>query len=109
MELQIIGTAKCKETAKVKRFFSDRSINFHLRDINDKHLTKKELSNIARGDFDGLIDHDSKEYKKGGYDHRIYDPEEELLEKPGLLKTPISRSGKGVVVGFDEKELKKLI
>jgi len=109
MELQIIGTPKCKETAKAKRFFSDRRINFHLRDINEKPLTRKELLNISKGNYDQLLDLSSKAYSEGGYDHRIYSAEEELLENPALLITPVIRSSKGIVIGFDSAKLKELI
>ncbi|GAB5465936.1 MAG: hypothetical protein Kapaf2KO_13720 [Candidatus Kapaibacteriales bacterium] len=105
----IIGTPKCKDTQKAKRFFTDRGKSFHLRDINVKPPTKKELENIARGDIESLIDTDSKAYKEGGYSHRIYEPLEELLEKPELMVTPIIRYGKDSVIGFDDKSIKKLL
>lgn len=109
MELQIIGTAKCKETAKAKRFFSDRRIKFHFRDLNEKSLSPKEIQNISKSDFDTLIDRQSKAWLEGGYEHRIFDPEEELLDHPELIKTPIVRNDNGTVIGFDQKELKKLL
>jgi arsenate reductase-like glutaredoxin family protein len=109
MELQIIGTAKCKDTAKAKRFFSDRGIHYHFRDLNDKSLSPKEIANISRNDPEALLDREGKAWIEGGYEHRLFDAEEELLENPALIKTPIIRNDKGVVIGFNQKALKNLL
>ena len=48
MNIQIIGTKKCKETQKAERFFKERNIQFHFGDLTIKGLSKGELDNIKR-------------------------------------------------------------
>ena len=43
MNIQIIGTKKCKETQKAERYFKERRIPFHFRDLTEKGLAKGEL------------------------------------------------------------------
>src|SRR5574338_922491 len=101
MNIQIIGTKKCKETQKAERFFKDRRIPFHFRDLNEKALTKGELDNIARViSLDDLIDKESKRFKNRGMQYMVFDIEEELLIDPLLLKTPIVRNEKLATIGY---------
>lgn len=110
MNIQIIGTKKCKDTQKAERFFKDRNINYHFADLKERGLSKGELNNIAAGrDLEDLIDVNSKEYKKKNLQFMDFDPAEELLEHPELLVTPVIRIDKKVYVGFDAKALKKAL
>jgi hypothetical protein len=38
MNIQIIGTKKCNETRKAERFFKERRISFHFRDLSEKGI-----------------------------------------------------------------------
>lgn len=110
MNIQIIGTNKCKETRAVQRFFKDRSIKFHFADLKERGISKGELEKIAAGrDPEDLINTDSKIYKKKNFQFMDYDPIEEILENPELIVTPIIRSGNKVIIGFNQSELKELI
>ena len=101
MNIQIIGTKKCKDTQKTERFFKERRIPFHFRDLNEKGLTKDELENISRViPLNDLIDRESKRFKDRGMQFMVFDIEEELLSDPLLLKTPIVRNEKWVTVGY---------
>jgi len=101
MNIQIIGTKKCKETQKTERFFKERRIPFHFRDLDEKALTKGELDNIARViSLDDLIDKESKRFKNRGMQYMVFDIEEELLIDPLLLKTPIVRNEKLATIGY---------
>lgn len=100
MNIQIIGTKKCNDTKKAERFFKERGIKFHFRDLNEKGLAKGELENIMRVfDAEELMDRDGKEYKKRNLEFIIHDVEEELLNNPLLFKTPIVRNGNKVTIG----------
>lgn len=110
MNIQIIGTKKCKETQKAERFLKDRSIKFHFADLNERGISVGELNKISSGrDAEDLINKNSKIYKKKNFQYMDYDPLEEILEYPELLVTPIIRSGNKVIIGFNQSELKKLI
>jgi len=101
MNIQIIGTKKCKETQKAERYFKERRIPFHFRDLTEKGLAKGELDNITRViPLDDLIDKESKRFKDRGMQFMVFDIEEELLSDPFLLKTPIVRNEKLATVGY---------
>lgn len=107
MNIQIFGTKKCKDTQKAQRFFKERRIQFHFRDLTEKGISKGELDNISRKyEIEELIDKEGKQYKKRNLEYINHNVEEELLEDPLLFKTPIVRNGKEVTVGFDEKTWK---
>jgi arsenate reductase-like glutaredoxin family protein len=101
MNIQVIGTKKCKETQKAERYFKERRILFHFRDLTEKGLAKGELENILRViPLDDLIDRESKRFKDRGMQFMVFDIEEELLADPLLLKTPIVRNEKLVTIGY---------
>ena len=102
MNIQIIGTKKCKETQKAERFFKERRIPYHFRDLAEKGISKGELENIKQAiPIEELIDKEGKQFKKRGFEYMRYDIETELLEDSLLLKTPIVRNGKLVTVGYE--------
>ena len=108
MNVQIIGTKGCSETRKAERFFSERRIQFHFRDLNEKGLAKGELENITRViPPDELIDREGKQYKKRNMQYMVFNLEEELLSDSLLLKTPIVRNGKEVTIGYRPDVWKK--
>jgi arsenate reductase-like glutaredoxin family protein len=101
MNIQIIGTRKCRDTQKAERFFKERSILFHFRDLNIKGISKGELNNICRMiPIDELLDKEGKEFKKRNLEFMIYNTEKELLNDQLLLKTPIVRNGNLVTIGY---------
>ncbi len=104
MNIQIIGTKKCNGTKKAQRFFKERRINFHFKDLAEKGLSKGELDNICRVyDSEELLNKDSKQYKKRGLEFMVFNIEEELLTDSQLLKTPIVRNGNKATLGVDEE------
>lgn len=101
MNIQIIGTKKCKETQKAERFFKERRIPYHFRDLAEKGISKGELENIKQAiAIEELIDKNGKQFKKRGFEYMKYDIETELLEDSLLLKTPIVRNGKLATVNY---------
>lgn len=102
MNIQIFGTKKCNDTRKAERFFKERGVAFHFRDLNEKGISKGELDNIRRVyDLEVLLDKEGKQFKKRNLEYMTYDTEEELLEDPLLFKTPIVRNGGKVTVGHE--------
>lgn len=110
MNIQIIGTKKCNDTRKAERFFKERRIPFHFKDLTIKGLSKGELENIKRViDVEDLIDREGKQFKKRNLEFMIFNIEEEILDDPLLLKTPIVRNGRKVTVGFQPETWKEWI
>jgi len=102
MNIQIFGTKKCNETKKAQRFFKERGIQVHFRDLSEKGISQGELNNITRVfDIEDLVDKESKHYKKRGLEYMVYNTEEELMEDPLLFKTPIVRNQGKVTIGND--------
>ena len=108
MNIQIFGTKSCNDTKKAERYFKERRINFHFRDLNEKGIAKGELDNITRViPLENLIDKEGKQYKKRNMQFMVFDLEEELLADPLLLVTPIVRNGKEATTGYQPEVWKK--
>jgi Spx/MgsR family transcriptional regulator len=110
MNIQIIGTKKCKDTRKAERFFKERRIPFQFRDLNEKGISKGELENICGSvTIEDLINKEGKEFQKRGLQYMLYYIEEELLSDPLLLKTPIVRNEANATVGYQPETWKNWI
>jgi arsenate reductase (glutaredoxin) len=108
--IQIIGTKKCKDTAKAIRFFQERSLKSAFLDLNEKALSKGELENITRVlQVDSLLDTSSKEYEKLNLKYMKFNIFEKLLEHPLLIKTPIIRYGKKVIHGVKPESWAEIV
>ncbi|MFA7420924.1 MAG: ArsC/Spx/MgsR family protein [Melioribacteraceae bacterium] len=108
MNIQIFGTKSCNDTKKAERYFKERRIQFHFRDLTEKGLAKGELDNITRViPIEELIDNEGKQYKKRNMQFMVFNLEEELLSDPLLLVTPIVRNGKEVTIGYQPDIWKK--
>ncbi len=101
MNIQIFGTKKCSDTRKAERFFKERRIQFHFRNLSEDGVSPGELENIKRVfPVEKLIDREGKQFKKRNMQFMVFDIETELLEDPLLFKTPIVRNGKEVTLGY---------
>lgn len=110
MNIQIFGTKKCSDTKKAERFFKERGIQFHYRDLAEKGISKGELESIKKVfDSEDLIDTEGKQYKKRNLKYILHNIENELLEDPLLFRTPIVRNGNQVTVGYDPEIWKNWI
>jgi len=102
MNIQILGTKKSSESKKAERFFKERNIKFHYRDLNEKGISKGELENINRVfSNDELIDREGKQFRKRNLAYMVFNLEEELLNDPLLFKTPLVRNGSKVTLGYE--------
>ncbi len=112
MNIQIIGTNKSADTRKAQRFFSERGIKYHFKDLSDKKqlLTKGELNNITQViPIEELLDKESKEYTKRNMQFMVIDYEEELLNNQLLFRMPIVRNGRKVTIGYQPEIWKEWI
>lgn len=100
--IQIIGTKKCKETAKAIRNCKERSIAFQFVDLNQRTLSEGEWRSLFSAySAETLVDESSSYYVKEGYAWRSFDAAQELAEHPQLLKTPVLRCKGRVHLGYD--------
>jgi arsenate reductase (glutaredoxin) len=101
LNIQLIGTKKCRDTQKAERFFKERKIPFQFRDLAEKGISKGELDNISRViPIEDLIDKEGKEYERKGMKFKVFNLENELLEDALLFRTPIVRNGRLVTLGY---------
>jgi len=101
MNIQIFGTKKNSDTRKAERFFSERKIPYHFRDLNEKGISPGELENILQAvPAEKLMDKEGNQFKKRNLSYMVYNIEEELLNDPLLLKMPVVRNGKLSTVGY---------
>jgi arsenate reductase (glutaredoxin) len=101
MNIQIIGTKKCKNTQKAERFFRQRSIPFHFRNIGEKNLSRGELNNILQMfKIEDLLDTKGDQYRKRNLTFMVFNIEEEILNDSLILKTPVVRNGRLITVGY---------
>jgi arsenate reductase-like glutaredoxin family protein len=109
--LQLFGRKKDRETQRADRWLKERRVEFSFVDLEQKSLSPGELDSIARaaGGHEALVDTQGAEYKNGGWAHRAFDPREELLAHPGLLRMPVLRLAPKAIVGFDEAGWKALV
>lgn len=98
--IQIFGTKKCNDTQKAIRFFKERRVVIQFVDLNEKAMSKGELTSVARTiPLEELINKEGKQFKNRNLEYMVYDLETELLEDPLLLRTPITRQGQKATVG----------
>lgn len=102
MGLQVFGTRKCPDTRKAERFLKERGVDYQFVDLADKGISLGELRAVAAVvGIEALLDAEGARFKDKNLGYMDFDPEEELLKDPLLLKTPILRDGRKVAVGFD--------
>jgi arsenate reductase-like glutaredoxin family protein len=100
--LQIIGTKKCKETAKALRACKERSLPYQFVNLAERSLSDGEWNSLFQSITDeDLLDTCCAYYAKEGYQYREFSIQEELKEHPELLKTPILRTKGRAHAGFD--------
>ena len=104
MNIQVFGNKKCFDTKKAERFFKERKINFQFIDLNEKPMSKGELTSVLRSvSINDLINTKSKDYTKLNFNNiRSAEIKEELLLKnQKVMKTPVVRNGKEATVGYN--------
>lgn len=101
MNIQIFGTKKCQDTRKAERYFKERAIPFQFSNLAEKALSKGELNSVkAAVGLEVMVDTAGKQYQKRNLKYLVHNLEEELLNDPLLLKTPIVRNGSQATIGY---------
>jgi arsenate reductase-like glutaredoxin family protein len=104
MVLQIFGTRKSNDTRKAERFFKERGVPYQFVDLAEKGISPGELRAVIKSvGRDALIDTEGALFRTRGLAYIEFDPEEEILKNPLLLRTPVVRNAAKSAVGFDPK------
>jgi arsenate reductase len=101
--IQIFGIKKCATTRAARRFFADRSVPVQFVDLDEKGLSKGELTSVARA-VGGLRALYAPEKDRTARHAAPTDAQLEklLVEQPKVLRTPIVRDGTKAAVGAAE-------
>lgn len=84
------------------RFFSERGIEVQNVDLDQKAPGAREIDLFIQvAGEDAILDTESREFQKRGLAYMDFDVAEEVAEHPGILRTPIVRSGRRMAVGDD--------
>lgn len=101
MNVQIIGTKKCRDTQKTERYFKERRIAYQFVDLTQRGLSAGELNKVkAALGLENLVDRAGKEYARLNLQYMVHNVEEMLLTHPQLLRTPIVRNGAKATLGY---------
>ena len=107
--LQLIGNTKNRNVQKVERYLKERRISYQYIDITKKELSEKEWRSIFNSVSDPMeiMDTEGTYYKKNGYAWKDFNPTEEIIMHPELLKLPVLRNGQKCVFTLDEAFIKE--
>lgn len=101
MNIQILGDKKSQESKKAERFFKERGIFFHYRELAEDGVSEGELDNICKSiPITELIDKTGKEFRRKNMQFMVYDLRQELLSNARLFKSPIVRNGDEATIGY---------
>lgn len=108
MNVQVFGFDDDQETRKALRFFAERRIPVHFVNLAERPASRGELRRFQeRFGAPALIDRESPRFRALGL-HVSGDSPERLLQRalaePGLLRTPLVRSGHRVSIGHAPDE-----
>ena len=100
MNIQIFGTKKCNDTKKAECFFKERGIKFQFIDMKEKGMSKGEFNSVAQanGGLENMINWEGKD--KDLLALIKYIAEEDKLENPQVIKTPVVRNRKQSTLGY---------
>ena len=107
MEVMLLGHPKSSTTRKAQRFFKERRVPFHDRDLRKRAPSPGELRRwVDALGVEAVTDTSSKRYVDDGLAYLSADAEdwiERLVGDPELLRLPLVRFGSVLTVGDDQE------
>lgn len=104
MNIQIFGSKKCFDTRKAERFFKERGIKAQIIYLEEKGMSKGELSSVLQAvkGYDNLVNPNGKDKDTLALFRYLAEEEKlfKLLQNQQLLLTPIVRNGKQATTGY---------
>ena len=105
MEVLLLGHPKSPATRKAQRFFSERRIPFHDRDLRKRAPSPNELRRwVDKLGVDAVVDPTSRPYVERGLEYLSADVDdwlERFCQEPLLMRLPLVRIGQLLSVGDD--------
>jgi Spx/MgsR family transcriptional regulator len=104
----------CTSCRNTQTWLDDRQIAYQRRDYFRDRFMLEELAGVLASA--GLTPRDvlskrARAYKELGGDHDLSDDQllDLMIEEPTLLRRPLIVSGHDAVIGFDRKELERML
>ncbi|HJS48151.1 MAG TPA: ArsC/Spx/MgsR family protein [Gemmatimonadales bacterium] len=108
MEVQVFGRKKCPDTRKALRFFAERRVKAHFRDLEVRAASPGELRRFAQKfGVEALLDRDAARFTELGLRAARSGEAawlDRLADDPGLLRTPLVRCQQRLTIGPAEAE-----
>ena len=105
MEILLLGHPKSSTTRKAQRYFAERRIPVHDRDLRKRPATPNELRRwVDKLGADAVVDPSSSSYVEQGLAYLSVDADgwlERFAEDPLLMRLPLVRIGTLLSVGED--------
>ncbi len=114
--IEVWGLPTCGTTRKAAKFLESKGIPFEYMNLRETSVPETLIADILN-----VVDHVRKAfntsggaYKAGGWKDKIETLKKEaiveaLTADPMLIKRPVVRTPKGVVVGFDEEAMNSIL
>ncbi len=109
---QFLHNPNCTTCRKAKKFMERRGYQLYYRDLVKDRLSAAELEKlIGESDYKDFLNSRNEVYRKENMKEEPPTRKEaiRLMAKwPNLIRRPVIRAGRRVVLGFDKKEIGKL-
>lgn len=114
--IEVWGIPSCGTTRKAVKFLEGEGITVDYRNVRETAVPKTLIREMLK-----VVDSPRKvfntsggSYKEGGWKDKVAgmtkdDIVNALVADPMLIKRPVVRSPKGMVVGFDENALRRIL
>jgi arsenate reductase (glutaredoxin) len=114
--IQVWGIMTCNSTRKALKLYDAMKLNHTFKDLKTVAPTKT-LIRSALGAIDNsrkLFNTSGKSYQEGNYKEKVATMTKEqiievMISDPMLIKRPVVIAPNGIVVGYNEDELKKIV
>jgi arsenate reductase (glutaredoxin) len=114
--VEVWGIPTCGTTRKAVKFLEAEGVAFEYKNVRESVVPKTFIREMLK-----VVDSPRKvfntsggSYKDGGWKDKVAGMKNEdivtaLVADPMLIKRPVVRTPKGMVVGFDEDALRRLL
>ncbi len=113
--MTVYGLKTCATTKKAVKFYEGLNVPSALKDYKEVPPSKALLAEALKkvGSPAKLFNTSGASYKEGGFKTKVATMKKDeviaaMIADPMLIKRPIVKAKKGIVVGFDEAALKDL-
>lgn len=114
MAVTLFGIASCDSCRKARRWLDEQGIDYRYHDLRADGLDEAELSNwVKRASTDRILNRRSATWRRVPEVDRNFDSDQNaielMLENPTLIKRPILKADRTLMIGFDADEYGRVL